>query len=92
LRFATVAVIGSDWLLSSNKILPMPGTLGQDGILRADWQSAHRSFGPPMKMKNQFPTLVESISYAVFQGSRHGPCGPPMMMKIAESEPEASAP
>jgi hypothetical protein len=26
LRFATVAVIGSDWLLSSNKILPMLGT------------------------------------------------------------------
>ena len=29
LRFATVAVIGSGWLLSSNKILPMLGTLGQ---------------------------------------------------------------
>jgi hypothetical protein len=27
LRFATVAVIGPDWLLSSNKILPMLGTL-----------------------------------------------------------------
>lgn len=26
LRFATVAVIGSDWFLSSNKILPMQGT------------------------------------------------------------------
>jgi len=34
LRFATVAVIGSGWLLSSNEILPMPGTLGQDDILR----------------------------------------------------------
>jgi hypothetical protein len=34
LRFATVAVIGSDWLLSSNKILPMLGTLGQ-ALLRA---------------------------------------------------------
>jgi hypothetical protein len=43
--------------------------VGRDGILRADWQSAHRSFGPPMKMKTSFPTLVESISYAVFQGS-----------------------
>ena len=32
LRFATVAVIGSGWLLSSNKILPMLGTLG-----RAPW-------------------------------------------------------
>jgi hypothetical protein len=29
LRFATVAVIGSGWLLSSNKIPPMLGTLGQ---------------------------------------------------------------
>src|SRR5260370_13042397 len=29
LRFATVAVIGSGWLLSSNEILPMLGTLGQ---------------------------------------------------------------
>src|SRR5579872_1892664 len=29
LRFATVAVIGSGWLLSSNKILPMLGTLGR---------------------------------------------------------------
>jgi hypothetical protein len=28
LRFTTVAVIGSGWLLSSNKILPMLGTLG----------------------------------------------------------------
>jgi hypothetical protein len=27
LRFATVAVIGPGWLLSSNKILPMLGTL-----------------------------------------------------------------
>ena len=27
--FATVAVIGPDWLLSSNKILPMLGTQGQ---------------------------------------------------------------
>jgi hypothetical protein len=26
LRFATVAIIGSDWLLSSNWILPMLGT------------------------------------------------------------------
>src|SRR5579884_3889736 len=32
LRFATVTLIGSGWLLSSNKILPMLGTLGQDGI------------------------------------------------------------
>jgi len=38
LRFATVAVIGSGWLLSSNKILPMLGTLG-----RAPWPAA----GPP---------------------------------------------
>jgi hypothetical protein len=37
LRFATVTVIGSGWLLSSNKILPMPGTLGQVGNLQADW-------------------------------------------------------
>src|SRR6266702_158686 len=29
LRFATVTIIGSGWLLSSNKILPMLGTLGQ---------------------------------------------------------------
>jgi len=29
LRFATVAVTGPDWLLSSNKILPMLGTLGR---------------------------------------------------------------
>jgi hypothetical protein len=29
LRFATVTVIGSGWLLSSNKTLPMPGTLGR---------------------------------------------------------------
>jgi hypothetical protein len=29
LRFATVTVIGSGWLLSSNKVLPMLGTLGQ---------------------------------------------------------------
>src|SRR6266849_134706 len=29
LRFATVTLIGSGWLLSSNKILPMLGTLGQ---------------------------------------------------------------
>jgi hypothetical protein len=34
LRFATVAVIGSGWLLSSNKILPMLGTLGQVFNLR----------------------------------------------------------
>src|SRR5271167_3948714 len=34
--FATVAVIGSGWLLSSNKTLPMLGTLGHDGILRPD--------------------------------------------------------
>ena len=27
LRFPTVAIIGSDWLLSSNSILPMLGTL-----------------------------------------------------------------
>jgi hypothetical protein len=33
LRFTTVAVIGSGWLLSSNEILPMLGTLGQDLIL-----------------------------------------------------------
>jgi hypothetical protein len=31
LRFATVTIIGSGWLLSSNKILPMSGTLGQVG-------------------------------------------------------------
>jgi len=29
LRFTTVAVIGPGWLLSSNKILPMLGTLGR---------------------------------------------------------------
>src|SRR6266851_18917 len=29
LRFATVTIISSGWLLSSNKILPMLGTLGQ---------------------------------------------------------------
>jgi hypothetical protein len=29
LRFATVTVIGPGWLLSSNEILPMPGTLGR---------------------------------------------------------------
>jgi len=34
LRFATVTLIGSGWLLSSNKILPMLGTLGQVGNLR----------------------------------------------------------
>jgi hypothetical protein len=28
LRFATVTVIGSGWLLSSNKIPPLSGTLG----------------------------------------------------------------
>jgi hypothetical protein len=32
----TVAVNGSGWLLSSNKILPMLGTLGQDCIPQAD--------------------------------------------------------
>src|SRR3954453_10610788 len=32
LRFATVAVIGSGRLLSSNKILPMLGTLGQNSF------------------------------------------------------------
>jgi hypothetical protein len=36
LRFATVTVIGSGWLLSSNKILPMPGTLG-----KAVWPVCH---------------------------------------------------
>src|SRR5579884_2697491 len=35
LRFATVTLIGSGWLLSSNKILPMLGTLGQVVNLRA---------------------------------------------------------
>ena len=34
LRFATVAVIGSGWLLSSNKILPMLGTLA-NALVRA---------------------------------------------------------
>src|SRR6266849_4479996 len=36
---ATVAVIGSDWLLSSNKILPMLGTPRSQppGWLRLDW-------------------------------------------------------
>jgi hypothetical protein len=34
LRFATVAVIGSGWLLSSNKILPMLGTLAH-ALVRA---------------------------------------------------------
>src|SRR5439155_22293892 len=29
LRLATVTIIGSGWLLSSNKTLPMLGTLGQ---------------------------------------------------------------
>jgi hypothetical protein len=29
LRFATVAIIGSGWLLSSNEILPMLGTPAQ---------------------------------------------------------------
>src|ERR1039458_2422882 len=33
LRFATVAVIGSGWLLSSNEILPMLGTLGQTPLV-----------------------------------------------------------
>jgi hypothetical protein len=32
----TVAVNGSGWLLSSNKILPMLGTLGRDCIPLAD--------------------------------------------------------
>jgi hypothetical protein len=35
LRFATVAVIGFGWLLSSNKILPMLGTLAQALLLAA---------------------------------------------------------
>src|SRR6266851_8489647 len=34
LRFATVTIIGSGWLLSSNKILPMLGTLGQTIVFR----------------------------------------------------------
>jgi hypothetical protein len=34
LRFATVAVINSGWLLSANKILPMLGTLAH-ALLRA---------------------------------------------------------
>jgi hypothetical protein len=34
LRFTTVAVIDSDWLLSSNEILPMLGTLAH-ALLRA---------------------------------------------------------
>jgi hypothetical protein len=34
LRFATVAVIGSGWFLSSNKTLPMLGTLAH-ALLRA---------------------------------------------------------
>src|SRR5664279_5234234 len=36
LRFATVAVIGSGWLLSSNEILPMLGTLGRTPGSAAD--------------------------------------------------------
>jgi hypothetical protein len=35
LRFTTVTVIGSGWFLSSNKILPMLGTLGQISDLPA---------------------------------------------------------
>jgi hypothetical protein len=34
LRFATVAVTGSGWLLSSNEILPLLGTLEPDFIRR----------------------------------------------------------
>ena len=34
LRFATVVVINSGWLLSSNKILPMLGTLAH-ALMRA---------------------------------------------------------
>jgi len=40
LRFATVAVIGSGWLLSSNEILPMLGTLGQPILAAAGFQPA----------------------------------------------------
>jgi hypothetical protein len=51
LRFATVAVIGSGWLLSSNEILPMPGTLGQDFILRGGLQ-------PPPLSESIFSQLL----------------------------------
>src|SRR6266567_1965643 len=43
LRFATVTIISSGWLLSSNKILPMLGTLGQTIVFRR----LPRSGGPP---------------------------------------------
>ena len=47
LRFATVAVIGSGWLLSSNEILPMLGTLGQALGLRRALSPPCPAFNPP---------------------------------------------
>ena len=44
LRFTTVAVIGSGWLLSSNKILPMPGTLGRPILAAVPISSVPWSF------------------------------------------------
>jgi hypothetical protein len=52
LRFTTVAVIGSGWLLSSNKILPMLGTLGQDCILRADFNRRPIGFTTSLQVGN----------------------------------------
>ena len=57
LRFATVAVIGSGWLLSSNEILPMLGTLGQRRALR-------RTLGPPPTGRRETPPQRMALFYS----------------------------
>src|SRR5258706_8488149 len=53
---ATVAVIGSDWLLSSNKILPMLGTLRagrpRPAVLRLHSQQRRQQLNPVPQILN----------------------------------------
>ena len=78
LRFTTVAVIGPGWLLSSNKILPMLGTLGQASrpVLRAE-----RAFGattgreacPTQRWKSctKFGRRSQSLRVLPLEGKGH---------------------
>src|ERR1035441_2457631 len=72
---ATVAVIGPDWLLSSNKTLPMLGTPrgrppGRPGLLLSTQRAAPRAAPPPR------PPPWRPCQQAD-EGVRRGPGGPP---------------
>ena len=62
LRFAKATVIGSGWLLSSNEILPMPGTLGQAASLRRVVKPApERLAKPPQDDNLPYDLTVENV-------------------------------